>query len=109
MRADRLTSLAGTCRRIRGFVRKMEDRSDTGCRLTAPAKEAPGKLGRGRVFCTLRGKDGKKGTGGDGCTIDSKGNLYITSQIGVQVFDPSGKFLGNIAIPEKPASGVAPS
>jgi len=24
---------------------KMEDRSDTGCRLTAPAKEAPGKLG----------------------------------------------------------------
>ncbi|HMC66040.1 MAG TPA: SMP-30/gluconolactonase/LRE family protein [Gemmataceae bacterium] len=66
--------------------------------------EAPGELGRGLVFCTLRGKDGKKGTGGDGCTIDSKGNLYITSQIGVQVFDPSGKFLGNIAIPEKPAN-----
>ena len=32
-------------RRIRGVVWKMEDRSDTGCRLTAPAKEAPGKLG----------------------------------------------------------------
>jgi gluconolactonase len=66
--------------------------------------ESPGKLGAGRVFCTLQGKDGKKGTGGDGCTIDAKGNLYVTSQIGVQVFDPSGKFLGTIAIPEQPAN-----
>jgi hypothetical protein len=32
-------------RRIRGSVWKMEDRSDTGCRLTAPGREAPGKLG----------------------------------------------------------------
>jgi gluconolactonase len=66
--------------------------------------EAPGKCGEGRVFCTLRGKSGKKGTGGDGCTIDTKGNLYITSQIGVQVFDASGRFLGNIAFPEQPAN-----
>jgi gluconolactonase len=66
--------------------------------------EAPGKLGKGRVFCTLQGKDGKPGTGGDGCTIDTKGNLYITSSIGVQVFDPTGKFLGSIAFPEQPAN-----
>jgi gluconolactonase len=66
--------------------------------------ESPGKLGAGRVFCTLQGKDGKKGTGGDGCTIDAKGNLYVTSQIGVQVFDPAGKFLGSIAFPEQPAN-----
>ncbi|MET0682811.1 MAG: hypothetical protein ABWZ29_05655 [Casimicrobiaceae bacterium] len=32
-------------RRVRGVMWKMEDRSDTGCRLTAPAKEAPTKLG----------------------------------------------------------------
>jgi len=32
-------------RRIRGVLWKMEDRSDTGCRFTAPAKEAPAKLG----------------------------------------------------------------
>jgi gluconolactonase len=66
--------------------------------------EGPGKLGKGKVFCTLQGKDGKKGTGGDGCTIDSKGNLYITSQLGVQVFDPAGKFLGTIAFSEQPAN-----
>ncbi len=32
-------------RRIRGSTWKIEDRSDTGCRLTAPQKEAPAKLG----------------------------------------------------------------
>ena len=72
--------------------------------MMAYSVEAPGKIGKGRVFCTLQGKDGKKGTGGDGCTIDAKGNLYVTSQIGVQVFDPAGKYLGNIAFPEQPAN-----
>jgi hypothetical protein len=66
--------------------------------------ESPGKIGKGKVFCTLQGKDGKPGTGGDGCTIDIKGNLYVTSSIGVQVFDPNGKFLGAIAFPEQPAN-----
>ena len=36
--------------------------------------------------------------------MDSKGNLYITSTIGIQVFDPSGKFLGAIAFPEQPSN-----
>ena len=66
--------------------------------------ESPGKIGKGKVFCTLRGKGSQKGTGGDGLTIDTKGNLYITSTIGIQVFDPAGKFLGAIAIPEQPAN-----
>ena len=65
---------------------------------------SPGKLGKGREFCTLRGEDGKKGTGGDGCAMDSKGNLYVTSSIGVQVFNPAGKYLGYIAFPEQPAN-----
>ena len=32
-------------RRIKGTTWKLTDRSDSGCRLVAPAKEAPGKLG----------------------------------------------------------------
>ena len=40
----------------------------------------------------------------DGATVDTKGNLYITSALGLQVFDASGKFLGTIAIPEQPAN-----
>jgi gluconolactonase len=66
--------------------------------------EAPGKLGAGKVFCTLQQPEGRRGTGGDGLTVDVKGNLYITSQLGLQVFDPSGKLLGIIPVPEVPAN-----
>ena len=66
--------------------------------------EAPGKIGQGKVFCSLKQKEGQKAGGGDGATIDSKGNLYITSALGLQVFDPAGKLLGIIALPEQPAN-----
>jgi gluconolactonase len=66
--------------------------------------ESPGKLGKGKVFCTLKQPEGKKGGGGDGLTIDTKGNLYITSALGLQVFDPAGKLLGIIELPEQPAN-----
>jgi gluconolactonase len=66
--------------------------------------ESPGKLGPGKVFCELaQAKSGGNG-GGDGGTVDSKGNVYITSAIGLQVFDPTGKPLGNIVFPEQPAN-----
>lgn len=66
---------------------------------------APGKLGPGRVLCTLRQPaGGPQNTGGDGLTIDTKGNLYITSRLGIQVVDPAGKILGVIATPEQPAN-----
>jgi gluconolactonase len=66
--------------------------------------EAPGKIGKGSVFCTLKQPEGKKGTGGDGLTVDAKGNLYITSQLGLQVYDPAGKLLGILRLPEVPAN-----
>ncbi len=66
--------------------------------------EAPGKLGKGKVFCTLRQPKGVKNSGGDGLTVDVKGNLYITSQLGLQVFDSAGKYLGLIKVPEVPAN-----
>jgi gluconolactonase len=68
--------------------------------------EGPGKLGAGKVFCELKqAKEGGNG-GGDGLTVDVKGNLYITSGIGLQVFDPSGKHLGTIAFPEQPSNAT---
>ncbi len=68
--------------------------------------ESPGKIGKGKVFCTLRQAEGKKGTGGDGLAVDSKGNLYITSGLGLQVFSPAGKLLGIIAFPEQPSNAT---
>jgi gluconolactonase len=66
--------------------------------------ESPGKLGAGKVFCTLKQPERRKGGGGDGLAVDTQGNLYITSALGLQVFDPSGKLLGIIKIPEQPAN-----
>jgi gluconolactonase len=66
--------------------------------------EAPGKIGQQRVFCTLKQAAGKTAGGGDGLAIDAKGNLYITSALGTQVFNPEGKPLGIIDTPEQPAN-----
>ncbi|MCA9270526.1 MAG: SMP-30/gluconolactonase/LRE family protein [Planctomycetales bacterium] len=65
---------------------------------------APGKLGEERVFCKLAQPADADGSGGDGLTIDTQGNLYITSRIGVQVWSPAGKHLGTIALPQQPAN-----
>ncbi len=40
----------------------------------------------------------------DGMKLDEKGNLYTTTRRGVEVFDPEGKPLGVIEVPEKPAN-----
>jgi len=66
--------------------------------------EGPGKLGQGKVFCELEQAKPDGNRGGDGLTVDEKGNLYITSELGLQVFDPSGKKLGIIAFPEQPSN-----
>jgi gluconolactonase len=68
--------------------------------------EGPGKVGKGRVFCTIQKPKGREIPGGDGMAIDAKGNLYITTskEHGVQVFDPTGKYLGSIPFPEQPAN-----
>jgi enterochelin esterase family protein len=39
---------------------------------------------------------------GDGMTIDAAGRLYVTTALGLQIFDPTGNFLG--AVP-KPGNG----
>ncbi len=66
--------------------------------------ESPGTIGSGKVFCELTQPEGTNNAGGDGLTIDVNGNLYITTALGLQVFDPSGKQLGIIGIPEHPAN-----
>ena len=63
-----------------------------------------GELGQGQVFCELAQKQAGGNGGGDGLTIDTNGNLYITSALGLQVFNPDGKHLGTITIPETPAN-----
>jgi gluconolactonase len=51
---------------------------------------ADGSLKEKKLFCE---------PGSDGMTIDSKGNIYLTGK-GVSVFDPSGKKIEQIDVPE---------
>jgi sugar lactone lactonase YvrE len=43
--------------------------------------------------------DGPKHNGADGLAIDGEGRLYVATPIGVQVFSPTGEYLGNIPTP----------
>lgn len=64
----------------------------------------PGQLGPPKVFCTLKQPEGKSQTGGDGMVVDVKGNLYITSNLGVQIYSPQGKYLGLVQSDQQPAN-----
>jgi gluconolactonase len=65
--------------------------------------ESPGKIGPGKVLCKMIAT-GKKGPVGDGVAIDTKGNLYIAVDTGIQVFSPKGDHQGTIKFPEPPAN-----
>ena len=55
-----------------------------------------GTLGNGRVFAEESGENGVP----DGIKVDVRGNLYATGPGGVWIFNPAGKHLGIIEIPE---------
>jgi len=57
--------------------------------------ELPGVLENRRVFCELRQKDQTGNKGGDGCAVDIEGNLYVTTDIGIQVYSPQKQSIGN--------------
>ncbi len=42
--------------------------------------------------------------GSDGIDLDTRGNLYLTNPSRVQVYDPTGKLLRDIPIPEEPTN-----
>lgn len=56
---------------------------------------ADGTLGNKRLFCEF---------GSDGMTLDSEGNVYLTTGGGVQVFDKAGERIETIDVPENPSN-----
>ena len=56
-----------------------------------------GSLTERRLFC---------GEGSDGMTLDREGNVYLTGGRGVSIFDPSGKLLQRIAVPQRWTANV---
>jgi gluconolactonase len=60
--------------------------------------DADGGISNGRVFCTI-----DKGAP-DGIRCDADGRVWSSAGDGVRVFDPAGKLLGLIPVPESPAN-----
>jgi gluconolactonase len=66
-----------------------------GMSLAAFDVQKDGSLTNQREFAKLQGS----GFGGDGSAFDAQGHLYVTSNSGVQVIGPDGKYLGLIPTP----------
>lgn len=72
--------------------------------VVAYTVKEPGKVSDRRVLFELQQPATNNNAGGDGLTVDSQGNLYITTGLGLQVVSPTGKLLGIIEVPEHPAN-----
>jgi gluconolactonase len=62
--------------------------------------EPDGSLAAGERYMTLRAPTGKPDSGGDGMTTDGQGRYYVTSHVGIQMFDSTGRLGGLIDRPQ---------
>jgi len=60
---------------------------------------ADGSLDAGARYMELRAPVGKADSGGDGSTTDAQGHYFVTSHLGIQMFDATGRLGGVIAKP----------
>ena len=68
--------------------------------LWAYRVEPDGGLKFKQPYYTLRTASGKIDSGADGMTIDSPGRLYVSTHLGLQMFDHSGRLCGVIDKPQ---------
>lgn len=83
--------------------------SDSGGRHTWVFRiESNGKLAYRQPYITMRTPAPDLPSKGDGMTIDAVGRFYVTSAVGIQMFDPTGRMGGVILSPtNKPIVSVA--
>ena len=83
--------------------------SDSGGRYTWVYRIEPdGKLSYRESYLTMRTPTPDLPSKGDGMTIDAVGRFYVTSAVGIQMFDPTGRMGGVILPPtNKPIVSVA--
>lgn len=58
-----------------------------------------GTLSGGAPYMTMWLPVGRETAAGDGATTESKGRFFVTTELGVQIFDPAGRLAGIIAKP----------
>lgn len=64
--------------------------------------ETDGSISNERVFASLEMPDGELIiSGADGMALDKSGNLYVTSEVGIQVYNPQGTRIQKLLFPEQ--------
>ena len=63
--------------------------------------KSDGTLNAGVQSMTLRTLPGRPESAGDGMTVDAMGRYYVTSAVGIQVFDAVGRFAGVVPRPQE--------
>ncbi len=66
--------------------------------------EPDGKVKNKRPFAELRDIPEGKESVADGMALDRDGRVFITTVVGIQVFDGAGGYLGTIRVPRQPAN-----
>lgn len=56
-----------------------------------------------KYYLPLQMASGKDRPGSDGMTVDNEGRLYVTTNVGIQMFDPTGRLGGTILKPQNGA------
>lgn len=105
-RGGKVTQVADDCLKPNGIVLSLDKKTlyvgDNGSnKVRAYDVQDNGTVKNGRDFAKMA--EGQA-TGGDGMTIDQFGNVYVTAQEFVWVFDPAGKEVTKIKVPENPAN-----
>lgn len=62
--------------------------------------ENDGSLAFKQPYSTLQTLPGRRQSDADGMTVDTLGRVYVTSGLGLQVFDPTGRLSGVILKPQ---------
>ena len=62
--------------------------------------EADGTLSGGAPYMTMWLPVGKESASGDGATTEANGSYFVTTELGVQIFDVTGRLSGIIAKPD---------
>jgi gluconolactonase len=76
-----------------------------GTKVWAWQIQSDGSLTAGAPFMTMRVGHGKETAQGDGATTEAKGRIFVTTEIGIQIFDSAGRLSGVIDKPD-PAGKV---
>jgi gluconolactonase len=107
--AKQATVLDGTVGRPNGLILTADGKTlivtDTiGNTVFAYDVQPDGTVKGKRAFAELRDIPAGKESGADGLAVDDRDRVYVTTRVGVQVFDAKGDYLGTIKLDRWPAN-----